>query len=741
MGISLEKRYIRVREVLFHNEQNNYTIFQATTSVRSGGVLKDTKDRACYTGYFLYLCPDDQLEVQFQRLRTKFYGEQLYIANYTKIAPGTADEMKRFLTNHIEGMGPVLAGKLISAYGLDVINTIVSDPAALDPFVKNSAKKQAIRDTIITHQSFSNLLTRLSLFKVDHRYATAIYNRYGTDSVQHLVDDPYELYLEGLVDFGAAESIAFQQNIPYDTPRRISSVLHMCLMEDSQNNGNLFLPQADILPRCNRMVKAKKSPYKDQPLSTDQIEFALKNGVASNRYFVDQKNPQHPVYLLRNYKDEEGIIQGLIKIMQGAKKYRYIDMDIMTQVKTYQLTHRIRIADAQSKAIFTALKNPISIITGGPGTGKTLTVNTLVSVIKALSPNASIKMTAPTGKAAVRIQELTGKKATTVHMMLGLVSGDYSLDLDVSCDFLIVDEFSMVDASLCNKLLEKIEDHTRLILVGDFNQLPSVGPGLVLRDMISSHKIPTVTLNEIFRQAGASKIILNSHEIVSKKEPVLDIPNIPNSDFYFLDCDTIDETVHKVRLSIDQMLSKRGYRFDDIQVLSPIHRSDIGVDHLNYIFQQQYNPYGEAFTFEDQEFRVGDRVMNTHNDYTLGVVNGEVGIVRKIGVDADSILGVEFPNHNDLIYYSMGHIQNQQLELAYAMTVHKSQGSEFPVVILPVSKAVAQGLNRNLIYTAWTRAKEVVIMVGDRQVLYQSLKKSVIDERNSLLTQKLRLNL
>lgn len=735
-----EHRMIRVRSILMHNEKTNFRVFEATTCKGKQGSWQDTRERGTYTGYFPFLETNDRMDVTFSRIRTKFYGEQLNILDSTPEEPSTESELKRFLSSHLTDCSIATAEKIVCTYGLDAIQTILTVPTALDTIMPSLVKRQSILAELAEHESFSALLAHLGLYHVDHKYAIPIYDKYKSDSIKQIEDDPYSIYLDNIIDFWTAERIAFAKGIPYNAPRRVDSVLYQCMNDDALSNGNLFLPQAELMPRCNRMVRERKSPYSKTTLTMDEVSLALQNGVASNRYVIDNDNAACPVYLTRNYWHEEGIIKGIRSIASGIKRLSFSDQDIDLKIKNYQGGSGFKLAPEQAAAIKTALKSPLSIISGGPGTGKTQTVNALISIIKELSPSATIKMAAPTGKAAVRMEELTNGRASTVHMLLGMTSGDYILDVDVDCDFLIVDEFSMVDAALCCKLFGRVVDHTRVVLVGDYNQLPSVGPGLVLRDLISSKKLPVTMLQTIFRQAGASSIVLNSHAIInSPKSPQLSIQNKPGSDFYFLDKPDITASVHTVYQAVDSMIKRRGLSLDDIQILSPIYRTDAGVDNLNYTMQQAYNPSGDPLVLEEKEFRVGDRVIHTHNDYEKEVVNGEMGTVVKITNNAESILAVEYPRHDYPVYYSIDDLED--LELAYAITIHKSQGSEFPVVILPVVKAFERSLNLNLIYTAWTRAKQAVVMIGDRDVLYRALKKSVIDERNSLLAQKIQARL
>ena len=741
--LKTSSRRIKVKDIRYVNEETGYTILIGTRMKqnRSTKAWTSTTKHETYVGYFTSLYVNDQVDVICQRVRNPFYGEQYEIVCYQRMIPGTMEELRLFLSSHIRGLGAKRTRQLTDKYGLDTISVIHRDPSAMDFRSIPDAAKKKFRDEMLENRCFEQLLTQLMLYKVDYRYANRLFQKYKTDSIKMLMSNPYGILRDGIFDFFTAESVAFQQGVAADDPNRVLSVVCSCLKADSENSGSLYMPWTSIAKNCDSFVKVSKSPYKKEKISSILVDKVIQDEVGGNRLVVDYNDPEKPVYLASNYWHEYGVLDGIERLRSGIKRFVYDDMSIMMQVAAYQAFHKIRLSKEQQDAIVMALRNPISIITGGPGTGKTQTIMCILAAIKGLSPSASVRLAAPTGKASVRITQVCGQRAQTVHRMLGLFGERRELDMELDCDFLIVDEFSMVDVFLCDKIVHKISEHTRLILIGDHHQLPSVGPGLILRDMISSGQIPVTTLKEVFRQAGTSTIVQNATTLIREEGHISDLSSLyfsteKTGDFYFLSADNAMETLHLIRRSIGNLMANRHFSLSDIQVLSPIHSGENGVDRLNEMFQDMFNPANECVEFKDREFRVGDRVIHVRNNYELGVVNGEIGTVTKIGSDINAILEVEYPDHQDPIQYPFSVLD--ELELAYAITIHKSQGSEFPAVILPVTKSVMKGLNFNSIYTAWTRAKKVVVMVGDKQVLEKALQISTIDERRSKLSEKLK---
>lgn len=736
-------RRIKVKDIRYVSDRDGYTVLIGTAMSRNRttNTWSCTTKHETYTGYFTSLYVNDQVDVICQKVRNPFYGEQWEILCYQRIVPGTIEELRLFLSSHIHGLGAKRARQLTDRYGLDTISAICKDPTAMDFLPIKDAAKQKFRNEMLENQCFEQLLAQLMLYKVDYRYANQLYRKYKTDSVKMLLSNPYGILRDGIFDFQTAESIAFQQKVQATDPNRVLSVVCGCLKHDSEGSGSLYIPWKDIARNCEAFVKDSRSPYKKEQIPTELIDKVIQDEVGGNRVVVDYQDPEKPVYLAPNYWHEQGVLDGIERLRDGIKRFVYDDMSILMQIASYQAFHKISLAQEQQDAILMALKNPISIITGGPGTGKTQTIMCIIAAIKALSPSASIRLAAPTGKAAVRITQMCGQKAQTIHRLLGLFGDGLELNMELDCDFLIVDEFSMVDVFLCDRIVHKVSEHTRLILIGDHHQLPSVGPGLILRDMISSRQIPVTILKQVFRQAGTSTIVRNANALIQQEGKTPDLLSLQFStqktgDFYFLDAKNALETLHLVRRSIANLMTNRHFSLSEIQVLSPIHSGENGVDRLNGMFQDMFNPSNECVEFKDREFRVGDRVIHTQNNYELGVVNGEIGTVVRIGNDVSAILEVEYPDHQDPVIYPFSGLD--ELELAYAITIHKSQGSEFPAVIIPVTRSVMKGLNFNSIYTAWTRAKKVVVMVGDKQILATALQKSTIDERRSKLSEKLR---
>ena len=447
------------------------------------------------------------------------------------------------------------------------------------------------------------------------------------------------------------------------------------------------------------------------------------------------------IYLAFNYSNENRIAKELERLSNSAKATFFVPKVISDFLVDYEKSTGIALADEQRQGVISALTSPVSVITGGPGTGKTHTIRTIIACAKALEPGINIKVCAPTGKAAVRASDMSGLPATTIHRMLQLFNPSAHVGAEeLNCDILIADEFSMVDAYLCSRLFIAAASHTRIIMVGDYNQLPSVGPGLVLRDFIRSGKIPTVKLTTVFRQAQASRIVRNSYAIINQQDGkpiILNFAKKPKDDFYFIEAESISEIRKTIQRSVHRLKNKYGYNLADIQILTPVRKTPLGADSLNLLFQEEFLPSSTTPSVEvlDREFRLGDKVIHTKNNSELDVYNGEVGFVERLNFLPENMLTVRFSTEKS-VNYSLSDLE--QLDLAYGLTVHKSQGSEFPVVIIPVHETILHGLNKNLLYTALTRAKKMVILIGSKQALSAGMRNEEnIGERRSMLVQKI----
>lgn len=727
---------IRVKRVKHFNEETKFAVFTAMIYKQNkrNKNFKETTNVQLFTGKFMSVHPNDKYMVHACEIESVLYGHEYKIVSHHRLEPGTIQEIRSYLIN-IQRIGPVSANKIIDKYGLDTISEIRANDKALDGFGLTETARKNIRQDIMNTVCFEKILDFLLLHDLDCRYAIAIFKRYGETSLAKMKDNPYSLYLDNILDFTTADKLNSALGYAYNTAYRVETSVLACLRNDSESCGNIYMAESEMPEKLKTFLKKRKTGYGKAPaFSAAEIDIAITK-LKANRYLSSENDR---LYLTQNKNNEETVVQGIKKLMTGIKHTSYPLPDIVNFISDYEKTTGFHLADKQKDAVITALKQPVSILTGGPGTGKTQTLSAVIKAIRTLSPKSSIQIAAPTGKAALRVSELTGLPASTIHRLLKV--GRWSQELgedELVSDFLIIDEFSMVDCELCARLLRATRDDTRLVIVGDFEQLPSVGPGLVLRDLIASDKIVTTKLTEIFRQKGQNNIVQNANAIVNQKEgqPIhLKVDKVSNKNFYFVQKESAIDIQDTIKASIRKLL-KEGYTQDNIKVLTPLHGTEIGTDVLNSILQAEFNPTGEVFEYDHgKEFRIGDPVIHIHNDYDIDVFNGETGVVKAFGYDADKTILVEFPTR--VVWYNISQVD--ELELAYAMTVHKAQGSEFKVVIMPVHEMLLVGLSKNLIYTAFTRAKEKVVIVGSTNALSIGMRQTTDLDRKSYLSEKLK---
>lgn len=727
---------IRVRDIRYRNEKTKYTVFTATSmqyGKRTG--WKDTQKKAIYVGTIMLCIPNDQLEVEAELTESGRYGEQYVISSYHRIEPGTILEIQKFLMNSTSGLGVVRATALTDKYGLETLNALRDDPSILDGLRLSDKAKNTLRDALSMGESFEEVLLFFQLHKLDHRYALPAYQQYGENALEKLRDDPYSVYLDGIFPFSLADNIAFCLDKPYNFHGRVLATVLAALRSEAENSGNVYVARTDLFTRVMRYLFKSKSRYNEfPPISQSELDSALTELVSRRWLATEGFGPSARIYLRENLEAENHGAEYLHDVLDGLKNTHYDRGDV-----TRAIDHLggVVLAPKQREAVIAALTKPASILTGGPGTGKTQTVSAMLQIIKSLTPKADVRLCAPTGKAAARMSELTGAKASTIHRLLGIGNPKNELGIgELCCDFLIVDEFSMVDIQLFERLFRCVSPGARVILVGDDNQLPSVGPGLVLRDLIESKVIHTTKLTQVFRQTGSgSNIVTNAHAIINQRpseDIMLQINRKPGGSFYFLDAQSPSEIKSLIRRSGAKLVNKNKIPLSQIEVLSPVHGGDLGTDALNMMLQEKFNPTGAPYEDGERLFRVGDKVIHNHNDYELGVFNGETGIIKALGYAGETAVLVEFRDKE--VWYSS--LQVAELDLAYSLTVHRCQGSEYSAIILPIHDILVRNMNMNLIYTAITRAKGMVIIIGDRKAFSEGLRRHEA-ARNSGLVEKL----
>ena len=630
-------------------------------------------------------------------MQTDRYGESLKASEFEEVQPNDISGIEKYLASGlIKNIGPKLAHDIVKTFGLQTLHVLDDEPERLAEVYGVGKKRiRSIIDSVKEQKEIRTIMIWLKRYDLSNGLAAKIYKTYGTNSITVLEENPYRLSDDiGGVGFKKADDVAMRLGIEKTSAFRIRSGLKACL-EDAASEGNTCLPKDELL----RKVTSDDYLSLPEEMVTETLTSASCEVVIDSEGFA---------FMPQYYYQEISIAKNITRIQKaGNGQYREPDFEEI------QSRTGIIYSDKQKEAIRTAVNCKVSIITGGPGTGKTVTTNAIIDQYE--KSGMKVLLCAPTGRAAKRMNEVTDREAKTIHRLLEYQQGGFAVNENnrLLGDAIIVDEASMIDTFLMNSLLKGIPDGMRVVIVGDVDQLPSVGAGCVLRDLIDSRCIPTTQLNEIYRQAQGSDIIMNAHAVNSGHMP--SVSNCGNTDFWFFkseDKDRIADLI--IDLVSNRVPSKFGYRPEDIQVLSPMKRDSdiIGSIRLNQRLQSVINPNGEKVTTKmDTEFRVGDRIMQTKNDYDKGVFNGDLGVITAKCDETDeekTLLLADFDGQT--VRMSRSDLQN--IDLAYACTVHKSQGSEYPVVIIPVHESQWVMLKRNLLYTGITRAKKQCILVG-----------------------------
>ncbi|WP_346847013.1 ATP-dependent RecD-like DNA helicase [uncultured Clostridium sp.] len=702
-----------VETVVFRNDDNGYTICK----------LRCDKEVVTIVGTIPFINESQEYSVQGEWTVHPKFGKQFKIESIHEIIPTTTSGIEKYLASGvIEGIGKVTAKKIVEFFGEDTIKILDSNIEKLEEIpgigkkrintiMKSYLEQRVTKDIIIFFQSYG----------ITVNMAMKIYKKFGVNCINIVKDNPYILteYISG-IGFRTADSIAKSLGIEKDSLFRIKSGV-IYIINEFCAIGNTFIPMDRLRDKGMKLLEIDSEKF-DEGVYELIIDGKIKVEVVDN---IDAVYNMSYLYL------EMSVTRKIVEL--ATTNYDKLSLNVNEKINDFESKVNIKLANSQKEAIEGAFFNGIEVITGGPGTGKTTIINCIVSIFESLG--LKVFMAAPTGRAAKRMAEATGREAKTIHRLLEI--GSYSEEeVDeienetsaIECDVLIVDEASMVDISLMNALLKAMQVGTRLIIVGDVDQLPSVGPGNVLRDIIESDAVKVVRLNEIFRQGQESMIVQNAHLINEGKMPIL---NTKNSDFYLERAADSEVMLEKIIGLVKTRLPKFNVEWDsvrDIQVLSPMRKGIMGIDNLNIQLQQVLNPKSkdkDEVEIKDMIFRVGDKVMQIKNNYTLkwsknnsseegkGVFNGDVGYITEISEDEDKIT-VCFED-DKIVEYEESDLD--EITLAYAVTIHKSQGSEFPVVIMPMFMGPPLLMNRNLLYTGITRAKKLVVLVGNSKVV------------------------
>lgn len=642
------------------------------------------------------------------------YGQQFEVKSFELQAPTDLLGIQKYLeSGMIKGIGPVYAERIVKTFGLDTLDVIDKSPDRLLEVSGIGGKRvDRIKACWLEQRSIRDVMIFLRGHGVSPSYAQKIFKTYGDRSIEKVRSNPFQLAKEiHGIGFRTADSIAQGIGIPPDSPARIDAGIEHTLWELS-NDGHVCYPLNELVPEVEAILQVPRESIEKRILA-----------LVENQDLVKENDT---VWVKPLFLTEIGIARELARLSQSPCRIRSVQVDKAIHWVQQQL--KIELAPEQKIAVGLGVQEKLLIVTGGPGTGKSTITKAILSITEKIS--SRIILAAPTGRAAKRMSEITGKKASTIHSLLEIdfATGKFKRNKDnpLSCDLIIVDEASMIDTQLMNHLLKAIPSEARAIFIGDIDQLPSVGPGNVLKDIIQSERVGVIQLKKIFRQAAGSMIITNAHRINQGEFP--DLTYNPRGDFQFIEAEDPEEVVKIIVDLVAHRLPKshRFHRFDDIQVLSPMKRGLIGSENLNTVLQQQLNPSPTPLFRMGRCFHVGDKVMQIRNNYEKEVYNGDVGKIIEIDL-SEQTLKVVFDGK--IVPYDF--IEMDELVLAYAVSIHKYQGSECPCVIIPVHTSHFKLLFRNLLYTGLTRGKKRVVFVGTKKALAIAIRNEEVLKRHT----------
>ena len=733
-------------EVIYQNEVNSYLV----------GILETEEEQITVVGYLPFIRKGDSLKVVGKFVEHKEYGEQFKIETFEKLMPKTLGALETYLANgDIKGVGPATASKIVNKFGEETIHVLKYEPQKLAQ-IKGITKDKAteISESFIENWEVWQIVGFLERFGIGAESAKKVYDLLGIDAISEIEANPYILIdISRGVDFKQIDQMAIKLGVEKENQKRVKSGIKYALIKITYN-GHCCTLKENLIEYVKTLLNV------NEPV----IEDGIINLKVNNEIIIEDRDGEEWVYLYSFYNAENQIAERITKLdkARNVKKVSNIEKEL----KLVEERTDILLSEKQKEAIRAINDNNVTIITGGPGTGKTTIIKSIIEIYK--QKKYKIVLCAPTGRAAKRMSETTGEEASTLHRLLEIGKVDEESlfkknseykGAPIDGDIIIVDEVSMVDMFIMSYLLDCIYQGTKLILVGDSDQLPSVGPGSVLKDLIASEKIVTVHLDKIFRQAAKSKIIVNAHRVnngkrfISKEDPELE--KDANQDFFFIRETNQEKILREVLSLCNGRLKNFGEYdfFENIQVLTPTKKGLLGTKELNKALQETLNPHRDSESEKNSmgaTFRIGDRVMQIKNNYDMywerlcdsgvetgnGIFNGETGIITNINEKGKN-LSVKFDDEK-ICKYEFNDLE--QIEHSYCMTIHKAQGSEFDVVVMIVPQAAPMLLTRNLLYTGLTRAKKLLIVIGNDRVVDYMIKNVDSKKRNTGLEFKLKNN-
>ena len=705
-----------VERVTYSNAENGYTIARLQP--------QGDRDLVTIVGNLPSVNVGETLRLEGRWTTHPRFGRQFQVERYQLLLPATTDGIRRYLgSGLIKGIGPVTAGRIVKHFGMETLSVIEEEPERLRQVPGLGDRRvEMITRAWEAQKTIKEVMLFLQTLQISSALAVRIYKHYGEASPSVVKNEPYRMAREVFgIGFITADKIAQSVGIPQDSQERaMAGVLH--LLSTATEEGHTYLPRQELVAKGAGLLEAP----------AERVEAAIDRLVAERGVWSEPTEEHEAIYLLPIHYAEVGVSNRIKSMLSDPadrlQAFQTVDFD--AALSWLRETGGVELSDRQREAVVAALTNKVVVVTGNPGTGKTTCVRSIIRVAEA--KGAEIVLAAPTGRAAKRLSEATGRPAKTIHRLLELRPGGqarYNQDDPIPADLVIVDETSMMDLLLTNSLIKAISPEAHLVLAGDVDQLPSVGPGNVLRDIIDSGAVPVVRLDTIFRQAQESSIILNAHRINRGEMPVFDRDQGESFMVHEEDPDRVLELL--VDLVTNRIPNKFGFHpVTGIQVLSPMYRGKAGVDFLNEELQRQLNPPHldkPEKQFGGKLFRLGDKVMQIRNNYDKQLFNGDAGRITAIDLEEQTVM-VAFDDDRQVDYEFA---ELDELVHAFAISVHKAQGAEYPAVVIPVLTQHYMLLQRNLIYTAITRARELVVLVGTKRALAMAIKNNRIAARYS----------
>jgi len=715
----------QIERITYTNDQNGFTIARVK--------VHGQRDLVTVVGHLISPAPGEILNMRGEWVNHPRFGEQFKVVEFKTAVPATVYGIQKYLgSGLIKGLGPVMAGRIAKKFGEQTLDVIENETEKLAK-VEGIGKKRIamIKKAWDEQKEIRDVMLFLQSHEISSGYATKIFKQYGNRSIAVVTDNPYRLATDIFgIGFVIADSIASKLGFPEDLPFRIEAGI-LYVLNQLSDEGHVFYPYEPLIKKSQEIlgvgrevvVKALGKIAVEKKVIVEDINKRIEEFKVNNK----------AVYLAKFHLCETSISDRLKLLLTAPKSIRHVASERAIDWVQRQLN--ITLAENQVRAIQSALANKIMIITGGPGTGKTTIINAVLKIFTRLKVRTILA--APTGRAAKRMSETTGHGAKTIHRLLefSFIKGGFQKNEEkpLNCDLLILDEASMIDTILMHHLLKAVPPFATVIFVGDVNQLPSVGAGNVLNDIITSGAVPVVELNEIFRQAKANRIIVNAHKINTGILPSFE-NHVPNNDFYFIEQED-PQKVLGIILELTKTRIPQRFGFDpvdDIQVLTPMHKGVVGAENLNMELQKTLNPVQDGIIRGNRSFRVNDKVMQIRNNYDKAVFNGDMGRITGIRPEEYEVT-VTFDGRD--VTYEFSDLD--EIVLAYAVSVHKSQGSEYPAVVIPILTQHYILLQRNLIYTAITRGRDLVVMVGTRKALAIGINNDKTQKRFTYLKHRL----